>query len=146
MRGEERGGCFDYAQHRWNPSPTCAEKNREGLRVQGSRGRGGRITEALAGRGRAYLHANLRAEKEETVDLVFSSAEELFIWVNGEPDDWLYPMRLAWFDFWKNPEHDPGPAGADRAKLRRGDNQLLILVNGGTYAGGGFWVHRRPTR
>ena len=132
----EKNYAEDGKEHRWRPF------------AADSRGAvlSGRITEALGGRGRAYLHANLRAEKEETVDLVFSSAEELFIWVNGEPDGWLYPMRLAWYDFWKNPEHDPGPAGAGRVKLRRGDNELLILVNGGTYAGGGFWVHRRPAR
>lgn len=103
----------------------------------------GRITESLGGRNRAYFHANLHAEKEETAELLFSSAEELFIWVNGESQGWLYPIRLAWFDFWKNPDHAPERGYRVPVQLRPGDNQLLILVNGGTYAGGGFWVHRR---
>jgi dienelactone hydrolase len=93
-------------------------------------------------RHRAYFYANLKAEREEDVTLLFSTANELFLWLNGEFLGFIYKEDFAWHDFWNNDQHRS--RRSQRAvHLRPGENHLLILVNGGNYAGGGFFLQRR---
>ncbi len=102
-----------------------------------------RIVEFMGARHRVYLHTMLRAEKAEEIELQFSSIDELLIWVNGEFWGYLAPANSAWYDFWKNPEH-ANPRQTIRVQLHGGDNHLLVMVNGGAYADGGFFARRGP--
>ncbi len=94
-------------------------------------------------RHRAYFYSNLRAERAEEVTLLFSTANELFVWLNGEFLGFFYKEDFAWHDFWKNEKHR-SRRSLREVRLKPGDNHLLVLVNGGNYAGGGFFLQRRP--
>ncbi len=63
------------------------------------------------------------------------------IWVNGAFSGFLPRQDYAWFDFWKNPEHQGWRLRID---LEPGENQILIRVRGGEYASGGFFARLEP--
>ncbi len=102
-----------------------------------------RIVEFMGARNRAYFHTTLKAEKAGEVELQFSSVDELLIWVNGEFWGFMAPASVAWYDFWKNPEH-ANRRQNPHVQLKPGDNHLLIMVNGGAYADAGFFLHGQP--
>lgn len=102
-----------------------------------------RFVEFMGPRNRAYFHTVLRAEKAEAIELQFSSVDELLLWVNGEFWGYLSPANVAWFDFWKNPEHANRRQSVD-VQLKPGENHILIMVNGGAYADAGFFARRAP--
>lgn len=102
-----------------------------------------RLVDFTGPRHRAYLYTNLKADREEEVTLLFSTANELFVWFNGQFLGYVYKEDFAWHDFWKNEQHR-SRRSLRSVRLKPGDNHLLILVNGGNYAGGGFFLQRRP--
>jgi hypothetical protein len=102
-----------------------------------------RVLDFVGPRHRAYLYTNLKADLAGDVMLLFSTVNELWVWLNGEFLGYIYKEEFAWHDFWKNEAHR-SQRSLRQVTLKPGDNHLLILVNGGNYAGGGFFLQRRP--
>lgn len=101
----------------------------------------GKLTEFIGGRNILYFHTTIHADSADVVNLHTSSNEALAFWLNDKFLGYEDPARYAWYDFWKNPDHE-GEHGA--IKLQPGENSLLIRVRGGKYAGGGFFVRLEP--
>jgi hypothetical protein len=111
----------------WRPGPV----DERGAVITGA------VTDWAGDRTVAYFRTALHAEKDVTATLHLSTVDDLAVWVNGR-FWWFVPRQgLAWFDFWRNPEHRgrniPLP-------LERGENQIVIRVRGGQYATGGFFA------
>jgi hypothetical protein len=98
----------------------------------------GRLTEFIGGKDIAYFHTIIDADSAEVVKLHTSANEALVFWLNGKFLGYDGASRYAWYDFWKNPDHD-GVSGT--IELKPGKNALMIQVRGGKYAGGGFFVY-----
>ena len=47
----------------------------------------------------------------------------------------------AWYDFWKNPEHEGRKVGIE---LRAGANHIVLRVRNGEFASGGFFARLEP--
>ncbi len=117
--------------YRWQKFPT----DRRGAVVTS------RLVEFMGPRHRAYFHTTLHSDKAESIELQFSSVDELLLWVNGDFWGYLSPANAAWFDFWKNPEH-ANHRQAVQVQLRPGENHVLLMTNSGAYADAGFFVRR----
>ena len=69
--------------------------------------------------------------------LVFSTVDDLALWMNGR-FNWFVPRAAAaWYDFAPNPKHAGQKIPID---LREGTNEFVLRVRGGAYAAGGFFV------
>lgn len=90
------------------------ESNRRIGLLCGCRGFGRRIL-------RLYLYANLKAAREENVTLLFSAANEMFVWFNGEFLGCVFEKDFAWHGFWKNES-----IAAAAACLRRACSRAII--------------------
>lgn len=111
----------------WRPFPTDAR----GAVLTG------RVTEHEGYRGVAYFLARIRAPRAGEVPIVISSVDDLAVWLNGDFLGFRARDRLAWWDVASNPDRG---GGWGRVRLREGENLLLVRVNGGTYASGGFFL------
>ena len=86
----------------------------------------------------AYFHCEVHADQTRDAKLMFSTRNDLTVWVNGVMAGQIRQMDYCWYDFMDNPEH----AGSElMIRLNSGTNQILVLVQGGRYAGDGFYVH-----
>lgn len=87
----------------------------------------------------AYFRANLpwRGDHRAEAELLFSSVDDLALWVNGRFHWFLSRGRSAWWDFALNEEHVTHRIPID---LVPGDNEVVIRVRGGVYASGGFYT------
>lgn len=101
----------------------------------------GRVVDAHGPRKEAYFRTRFEAERAGEAVLHLSSVDDMALWINGR-FWWFIPRgRLAWYDFWKNPEH----AGRRiPIPLRAGSNEIVIRVRGGVYASGGFFARIEP--
>jgi hypothetical protein len=71
-----------------------------------------------------------------------STIDDLALWVNGR-FVWNLPRGdRAWYDFWRNPEHDGQHVPV---QLVTGRNDIVVRVRGGVPASGGFyaWIERK---
>lgn len=107
----------------------------------------GRITEYQGKNTVAYFRTQLVAEKDTTVTLHFTTTDELSLYLNGKDVGRVYRDGYmskgndwnAWYDFWKNPEHQ---GRKRKLSLKKGKNQLVIRVRNGQFASGGFFAYR----
>jgi len=86
----------------------------------------------------AYFHTTMTAPTEESVTIQFSSRSKLTIFVNGEPAGQVDPVTHIWPDFWKKRRHKPTEI---QARLKKGENHLVVLVDGGNYPGDAFYAY-----
>jgi hypothetical protein len=85
----------------------------------------------------AYLKARVVSPRAGPAALVFSTVDDLALWVNGR-FHWFVPRAsAAWYDFATNPHHAGQTIPVD---LRQGVNDIVLRVRGGAYAAGGFFV------
>jgi hypothetical protein len=88
----------------------------------------------------AYFRAEIPATRTGPAVLEFSTTDALAIWLNGSFLGFAAAQDRAWWDAAPGSEHDPVRAAVT---LRRGSNELLVRVVGGTYASGGFFLRVR---
>lgn len=85
----------------------------------------------------AYFRTRVQAERAGDAVLHLSSVDDLALWVNGR-FHWFIPRSgYAWYDFWRNPDHD---GRRIPVRLEAGMNELVLRVRGGVYASGGFFA------
>ena len=97
----------------------------------------GQVCEFVGSAHLAYFHTNWVSDTDREAQLCFSTRNPLIVWVNGIQRGPVESTAYAWFDFLKNPDH----AGeCIRIPFKSGDNHILILVEGGRYAGDGFFA------
>jgi hypothetical protein len=90
----------------------------------------------------AYFRTQVVTDQGGSAELNISTIDDLALWVNGR-FHWFIPRGdHAWYDFWRNPEHDGQHIPL---QLVTGRNEIVLRVRGGTYASGGFyaWIERR---
>lgn len=97
----------------------------------------GWVTDYRGSRKVAYFHTTLEAEAAGDVVLEWATADDLAIWLNGEFVGFASRQPQAWWDAGEHPGHAPLRAAVS---LRRGRNELVARVVGGTYATGGFFL------
>lgn len=97
----------------------------------------GRVTEFRRARRVAYFHATVDAPRAGPAELWLSTVDDLAIWVDGAFIGYAGRQPYAWWDVVGNPRHAPLRS---RIELRRGSNDILIRVLGGTYATGAFYL------
>lgn len=121
----------DGNDHPWRPFPA----DPRGAVITGS------VTDYEGDRTLAYFRTTVRSDGAEERVLSVSSVDHMQIWVNGAFTGYHPRQDYAWFDFWKNPEHQGWRLKID---LEPGENQILIRVRGGEYASGGFFARLEP--
>lgn len=85
----------------------------------------------------AYFHSTLSSDIEKRATLSFSTTNRLHIWLNEVLIGTIPEQNYAWYDFWENSQHR---GHSLNITLNPGDNDLLVLVNGGNYGGDGFYA------
>ncbi len=85
-----------------------------------------------------YFHCEVHSDQTRDGKLMFSTRNDLTVWVNGVLAGQIKQMDYCWHDFMDNPEH---AGDVLMIRLKTGQNQILVLVQGGRYAGDGFYVH-----
>lgn len=100
----------------------------------------GRVIDRFSGNWYGYFHTEIVSDQDKDVTLEFSSANRLTPWLNGEPLAVVSPSKRIWHDYLVNPEHKGTTV---KARLKKGKNQLLMLVRGGRYGGDGFYTALR---
>lgn len=97
----------------------------------------GRLVDYHGPKTVAYFRTRVQSENDRQAFLQISTVDDLALWVNGR-FHWFIPRGgLAWYDFWKNPEHKGQRIPIE---LRKGANDLIFRVRGGVYASGGFFA------
>ena len=89
----------------------------------------------------AYFRTQVGTDESGSAMLNISTVDDLALWVNGR-FHWFIPRSdHAWYDFWRNPEHDGQHIPV---QLVTGRNEIILRVRGGAYASGGFyaWIER----
>lgn len=86
----------------------------------------------------AYFSTQIDSDKNLQTEIQFSSMNNLQVWVNSNFVGNIEKQRNAWFDFFQNPEHSGNRLPIE---LRKGTNQILVLVEGGNYSGDGFYAY-----
>jgi hypothetical protein len=97
----------------------------------------GTVTEFHGPKDIAYFRTRFSHDQDEEMCLHISTVNDLAMWVNGR-FTWFVPRGdYAWFDFWNNPKH-----AGQRIPIvvRKGENQVVLRVQGGVYATGGFYA------
>jgi hypothetical protein len=112
----------------WRPAPVDA--------------RGAVITAAVTDyrgpRTVGYFRAHVTVPRDTVLALHLSSVDDVAIYINGRFTGGFIPRQpLAWWDFWKNPDHAGYPV---HLELEAGTNRVLIRTRGGVYASGGFFA------
>jgi hypothetical protein len=120
----------DGRRVRWRPAPV----DPRGALVTA------RATEYRGSRRVAYFRAEIPSTRTGPAVLEFSTTDALAIWLNGSFLGFAAAQDRAWWDAAPGSEHDPVRAAVT---LRRGSNELLVRVVGGTYASGGFFLRVR---
>ncbi len=90
----------------------------------------------------AYFRARVFTDQGGPAELQVSTVDDLALWVNGRFHSFISRADHAWYDFWRNPEHDGQHIPV---QLVTGRNEIVFRVRGGGYASGGFyaWMERR---
>ena len=86
----------------------------------------------------AYFSTQIDSDKNLQTVIEFSSKNNLQVWVNSNFVGNIEKQRNAWFDFFQNPEHSGNRLPIE---LRKGTNQILVLVEGGNYSGDGVYAY-----
>lgn len=85
----------------------------------------------------AYFRSQVEAGEAGDAVLHLSTVDDLALWVNGR-FHWFIPrVGYAWYDFWRNPDHE---GRRIPIRLEAGTNELVLRVRGGVYASGGFFA------
>jgi hypothetical protein len=90
----------------------------------------------------AYFRTEVVTDEGGPAVLNISTIDDLALWVNGRYH-WFVPRAdHAWYDFWRNPEHEGQHIPV---QLASGRNDIVVRVRGGSYASGGFyaWIERK---
>ena len=106
----------------------------------------GKVTQYEGAHTVAYFRTFLDSDEDKSVQVHFSSTDELALYVNGWDygrvyrDGYLWTDNdwNAWYDFWKNPKH---AGSVEEIPLLKGRNQIVIRVRNGQFASGGFFAH-----
>ncbi len=114
-------------ERRWRPYATDAR----GAVISG------KVIDYLGPRTVAYFRTQVRAGEDKKAVLHLSTVDDLAIWVNGRLRGFIDREEAAWFDFWRNRDHQGQRISID---LKRGTNEIVIRVRGGIYATGGFFA------
>ena len=97
----------------------------------------GRLVDYHGPKTVAYFRTRVRSDNDREAYLQISTVDDLALWVNGR-FHWFIPRgNLAWYDFWKTPEHKGQRIPIE---LRKGSNELVFRTRGGVYASGGFFA------
>jgi hypothetical protein len=97
----------------------------------------GRVTQYAGERTVAYFQATVHADAPRDMIFHYSSADALVVWVNGRFRGFPPSTGYAWYDFWYNPDHEGYRLPV---QLRAGANHIVVRVQGGQYATGGFFA------
>ena len=101
---------------------------------------GGRIIEWMSKRTNAYFYSGITSDAAQKAKLMFSTTNDLKVWLNSQYIGEIERTQFAWYDFWENAEH----AGSELdIMLTKGANHLLILERGlgfRGYSGDGFYA------
>ncbi len=101
----------------------------------------GKVVEYAGSRTVAYFRTTLVSDRERDVIVGFSSADNLALWFNGRFRGFATNTGgYAWYDFWNNPDREQLRG---RFTLQPGENHLVVRVQGGQYATGGFFAGAR---
>lgn len=99
------------------------------------------VTHQRDARRVAYFHASVELPADTKVALDLSTVDDLALWLNGRFVGFAARDDAAWWDAWRNEEHD---SVTGRLDLVAGTNHLIARVVGGTYASGGFFLRLLP--
>jgi len=97
----------------------------------------GRVIDRFSGNWYGYFHTEISSDTDRQAVLEVSTANQLILWMNGEPLPEVKGQKHIWYDFLDNPEHKGSTVAV---QLKKGVNHLLILVRGGRYGGDGFYA------
>ena len=97
----------------------------------------GSVTEYAGERTVAYFRTTIQVPSDTVMYFHFSSAGNLVVWVNDRFRGFLPGTEDAWYDFWYNPEHEGLRLSI---RLHAGENHVVVRVQGGQYATGGFFA------
>jgi len=92
----------------------------------------------LPGRKLAYFRTLIHSDTETDSMLRFSSRSKLTVFVNGKAVGNIRQVEHIWPDFWKVKRHAPTDV---EVSLKKGTNHIIVLVDGGQYAGDGFYAY-----
>lgn len=134
---EQADPALEASDHRLLRTLATIEADQRGM-IQS-----GRVTEYANGKRRVgYLRATLRgADPPRPMELVFSSANRLQLWLDGGALGSVAPDDHAWRDLLTNPERRLARVPFT---LGPGEHTLLVRVEGDRFAGGGFYAALRP--
>lgn len=113
--------------HRWRPF----EVDARGAVVTG------RVVDYVGDRTVAYFRTTVHSERDQYKVFHYSSADKFTVWVNGRFRGFPPDTEYAWYDFWKNEEHEGIRLSV---RLKAGENHIVVRVQGGQYATGGFFA------
>jgi hypothetical protein len=88
-----------------------------------------------------YLRTHIHSDVETDSKLRFSSRSTLKVFVNGKAVGTIREVEHIWPDFWKTERHNPTDV---EVSLKKGDNHIVVLVDGGWYPGSGFYAYAEP--
>jgi hypothetical protein len=91
----------------------------------------------------AYFRAEVTRDEAGPAVLRLSTVDDLALWVNGHFECFLPRQERAWYDFWRNDQHEGERVLMD---LVDGRNDIVIRVRGGVYATGGFFARVERAR
>lgn len=120
-------GRFPAEEPGWRPFPTDGR----GAVVTGS------VVDSHGPRSVAYFRTRIQSDHAGPATLHLSTIDDLAIWVNGRFHWFVDRDRRAWYDFWRNPDHEGQRIPLE---LVAGGNEIVIRVRGGVYATGGFFA------
>ena len=94
------------------------------------------LSERYSGKRILYAYKRINSSQDQKATLHFSTTNPIFVWINKEYIGPVKPTRMAWFDFLSNEEHAGSAISFD---LKRGENTILLKIQGGLYGGDGFY-------
>lgn len=84
----------------------------------------------------AYFSTTISYDKATKANLMFSTLNNLHVWVNSEYLGMVDKQKYAWYDFDTNMDHN---GRSIPVIFKKGTNRILILVEGANYSGDGFY-------
>jgi hypothetical protein len=103
----------------------------------------GRVVDFLGPNTVAYFRTQIGRDEAGPAYLRLSTVDDLALWVNGRFRAFIPRGDRAWYDFWRNDQHEGERVAID---LVTGKNDIVLRVRGGVYASGGFFARVERAR
>ncbi len=103
----------------------------------------GRVVDYLGPNTVAYFRTQVGRDEAGPAMLRLSTVDDLALWVNGRFQGFIPRGDRAWYDFWRNDQHEGARVPIE---LVTGKNDIVLRVRGGVYASGGFFARVERAR